>query len=139
MIERVSKIPPELQATRPRLLLYLSRVYQLRGGNDDAIKLLNKTIEEFKESGEHILEAQALMRRSVALRFKGEYRMAIRDGRRALVLARDYGTIEDQADAHSHLGSAYAQQGKFPRAAKECRAAPHCQGAVHQSVRRCRR
>ena len=119
----LEEIPAEMQASRPKLLLYLSRVYQLRGGNDDAIKLLNKTIDEFKDSGEHILEAQALMRRGVSLRFKGQYQMAIRDGRRALALARDYGTIEDQADAHSHLGSAYGQQGKFPRAAKECRAA----------------
>ena len=119
----MEEVPTELRATKPRLLLYFSRVYQLRGESDEAIKLLNKSIEDFKASGEHILEAEALMRRSVSLRFKGDYRMAIRDGRRALVLTRDYGTIEDQADAHSNLGSAYAQQGRFPLAAKEYRAA----------------
>ena len=119
----LEEIPAELQASRPMLLLYLSRVYQLRGGNDDAIKLLNKTIDEFKESGEHILEAQALMRRSVSLRFKGEYRLAIRDSRTALALVQEHGTLLDQADAHSALGNAHAQQGRFRRAEKEFRAA----------------
>ena len=108
----LEQIPEDVQSTRPRLLLYLSRAYQLRGRNDDAIRLLNKTIQMFKETGNHGLEAQALMRRSVALRFKGEYQMAIKDSRQALRLAQNFGTTEDQAEDvrlvdplldHSHL------------------------------------
>ena len=119
----LDQIPVELQYTRPKLHLYLSRAYQLRGRNDDAIQLLNKTIETFREEGVHTLEAQALMRRSVSLRFKGEYQMAIRDSRQALRLARTHGTIGDQADARSHLGTAYGQQGQFSRAEREFKAA----------------
>ena len=119
----LEQIPLELQQTRPKLHLYLSRAYQLRGRNDDAIQLLNKTIDTFREDGQDALEAQALMRRSVSLRFKGEYQMAIQDSRKALKLARSHGSIGDQADARSHLGTALAQQGQFSRAEREFKAA----------------
>ena len=49
--------------------------------------------------------------------------MAIRDGRAALRLAQKHGTAMDQANARSHLGSAFAQQGNFHRAEREFRAA----------------
>ena len=119
----LDRIPSQDLATRPQLILYLSRVYQLRGRSDDAIKLLNDAIEVSRESGDHSLEAQALMRRSVSLRFKGAYQMAIRDARAALGLARDRGTAEDLADARNNLGVAYAHQGKFSQAAREFRGA----------------
>ena len=45
--------------------------------------------------------------------------MAVRDARQALSLAQDHGIPIDEADARSSLGTAYARQGKFPRAERE--------------------
>ena len=109
--------------SNPRLALYLSRAYQLRGRNDEAIVLLNDVVQLFGKTGDHAMEMRALMGRSASLRFKGAYQMAVRDSRRALDLAKGYGTVLEQADAHVHLGSAYAQQGRYPPAEKEFRAA----------------
>lgn len=115
----LEQIPTELRATRPKLLLHLSTVYFRKGKHDEAIRLLNDIIEVFRKEEEHILEAQALTRRSVALRYKGAHQMAVRDARQALSLAQDHGIPIDEADARSSLGTAYAKQGKFPRAERE--------------------
>ena len=115
----LEQIPTELRATRPKPLLHLSTVYVRKGKNDEAIRLLNDIIEVFRKEEEHILEAQALTRRSVALRYKGAHQMAVRDARQALSLAQDHGIPIDEADARSSLGTAYARQGKFPRAERE--------------------
>lgn len=116
-------IPEDIRQTKPKLLLQLASVYQRRGHNDAAIKLLTQVIDVFKQDNEPVLEAQALMRRSVALRAKGANQMAVRDARQSLSLAEKHGTIKDQADARNHLGRAYGTQGKFPRAEKEFRLA----------------
>jgi LuxR family maltose regulon positive regulatory protein len=118
----LQQIPAERLATRPKLLLYLSRVHQLRGRNDEAIQVLNRTMAACGDQGQRGLEAQALMCRSISLRFKGAHQLAVRDARRALSLARTHGTAVDQADAHSHLGAAYFQQGKFLQSEREFRA-----------------
>ena len=119
----LEQIPAEHRATKPRLILYLAQVYQRFGRSDEAIKLLNDAIEIFHGTDERVLEARALMHRSIAFRQKGALQLAVRDTRRALGLAREYGSALDEAEARSHLGSAYGQQGRFPRAARELRAA----------------
>ncbi|MCH7744439.1 MAG: tetratricopeptide repeat protein [Chloroflexi bacterium] len=115
----LEQIPPEYRGSRPKLLLYLSTVYQRAGRNDDSIKLLTDIIEVFRNQEDEALEAQALTHRSAVLRFKGAHQMAIRDARQALAIAQRRGAIIDEAEARSNLGRAYAQQGKFPRAERE--------------------
>ena len=119
----LEQIPEELRENRPRLLLHFANYYVRRGRNDEAIQILSRIIEVFRETSEHVLESRALMRRSVALRTKGATQMAVRDAKQALAVAREHGTVQDQADAHSHLGRAYGTQGKFPRAEKELKLA----------------
>ena len=111
----IELIPADQRAARPRLLLDLARAYQTWGRNDEAIELLNQAISTFNDRGESLMEAQALMHRSDSLRFKAAHRMAIRDGKKALALVREHGTTADHAKARHHLGSAYAQQGRFCR------------------------
>ena len=119
----IELIPADQRAARPRLLLDLARAYQTWGRNDEAIELLNQAISTFNDRGESLMEAQALMHRSDSLRFKAAHRMAIRDGKKALALVREHGTTADHAKARHHLGSAYAQQGRFSSAAKQFKAA----------------
>ncbi|MCH9009157.1 MAG: tetratricopeptide repeat protein [Chloroflexi bacterium] len=119
----LEQIPEEQEEKRPKLLLYLATGYQRKGKNDDAIRLLTQVIEDFQAGGDFVLEAQALMRRSVALRAKGAAQMAVRDAQQALALTMDHGTLKEQADARSHLGRAYGHQGKLPRAERELRQA----------------
>ncbi len=119
----LEQIPAEHLSEKPGVLLYLSRFFQLRGKNDEAIEHLIDAIDAFRRDGERALEARALMARSVSLRYKGAYQMAIRDARAALKLAREYCTVGEEADAHNSLGTAYAQQGRFRRAEGEFKAA----------------
>ena len=119
----LDRIPEESRAGRPRTLVYQAQIYRFRGKVDEAIHLLSDAIDVFREQGESLLEAQALIRRGASLRSKGAYQMAIRDARAALKLAREHGAAVDQADAHHNLGSAFFWQGKFHRAEKEFRAA----------------
>ena len=119
----LDQIPEQHRITRPRLLLYLARVYQLRGKNDDAIIMLNDAISLFRDKGDRLLEAKALVIRSLSLRRKGAYQMAIRDAQAALSFSREQGSTADTADAHHHLGSAFAEQGCLPRAETHYKAA----------------
>ena len=131
----IERIPEEHRSKRPGLMLYFARVQQLRGRNDDAIRLLNDSIGRFREEGDRLQEAKALMRRSYSLRNKGAYQMAIRDARAGLALAREAGSMIDQADGHSALGTAFGQQGKFGRAETELKAASNKyqqQGSLYQ-------
>ncbi len=119
----LEQIPSEYRVSRPKLMLYLSTVYQRAGRNDDSIKLLTEIIEVFRNQDDEVLEAQALIRRSAVLRFKGAHQMAIRDARQALAIAQSRGAEIDEAESRANLGRAYAQQGKFPRAEREFRLA----------------
>ncbi|MDA0769259.1 MAG: tetratricopeptide repeat protein [Chloroflexi bacterium] len=119
----IEQIPEEFRERRSRLLLYFANYHEHRGRNDESIKILSRIIEVFREEGNYVLESRALMRRSVALRAKGASQMAVRDARMALSITIEYGSLRDQADAHSHLGRAYGTQGKFPMAEEECKLA----------------
>lgn len=123
----IGQIPEEMRAKRPRLLIHLAGAMLRLGKSDEAIRLLNRAISVFGSgdgtAAEQLREARALRVRSTALLHKGANQMALRDARRALELAEQFGGAADKAEARAHLGAAYAQQGKFPRAAKELKQA----------------
>ncbi len=77
-------LPPSFAQKRAGLLSLQGAVAHLKGNAAEAVKLLDRAVQMFRESEDLSGLSLALIRRGHAHRFNGQYRMAIQDAQEAM-------------------------------------------------------
>ena len=110
----------ELQA-RPQLRLWEARILVRLGQADEALRVINETVGDLRESNT-VIVAELETIRGMALRVKGDVAWALSSCQRAVDLAaRANAPIEVLAEARKQLGQVLFIKGSFSEAAHEFR------------------
>ncbi|MGC8958682.1 MAG: tetratricopeptide repeat protein [Chloroflexia bacterium] len=100
LIRWTEALPSDLLDRRPRLLLFLSKVYLQAGQEDRAWPVLQRVEKVFVERGDRERRIQALADRAVLERMRGQYREALETVRQALAAWMEGEELPALVDLH---------------------------------------
>jgi LuxR family maltose regulon positive regulatory protein len=123
----IDALSAEIVQARPRLVFLRAKIHSELGQFDQAMTLFDTAYEEFTRSADCLGQAQVLVEKSTALRFRGAFREAIAACQQAIALIqgleRRKEVMQLVASAHRQIGTCQANLGNLAQGEEELRLA----------------
>lgn len=118
----IDALPEEILGAHPRLLIFRARLHVETGGFYEAAPLLERAFNVYRERGEPLGAARALIQMATLQRLRGRLRDAIETSREALQMVADRDALASVL-AHRCIGISQVMQGHLSEGIGELRRA----------------